>query len=363
MRGADANCIKDRSDVFKTCVHCCDDLGANEVLSTFPVGERLAFDSAKGRLWVICPHCSRWNLTPLEERWEAVEECERRFRGERLRAQTSNIGYVKLREGVGLVRVGAPLRPEFAAWRYGREFSRRRTRNLLWLGAGTIAVAGIITGGLAVGAFLPLPHLGVATYHLIRSRAGAPENFELPRGRYRAWTISGNETMVLPGADGAWHLHVRHHFGHVEYKGAEARRMLASLMVRVNRAGGSDALVQDAVTEVQRLPGDDLVRDIAEQSERFWSVDAERIRAFENRAWGGREKPPINRGGLSHLAPARRLALEMALHEVTEQRVLEGELAELEAAWREAEEIAGIADGLLVPPAAEEFIAEHRSKP
>jgi hypothetical protein len=234
---------------------------------------------------------------------------------------------------------------------------------LLWLGAGTIAAAGIITGGLAVGAFLPLPHLGVAAYHLLRGRARAPEHFELPRGRYRAWTISGNETMVLPDADGAWHLHVRHHFGHVEYKGAEARRMLASLMVRVNRSGGSDALVQDAVTEVQRLPRDGIIRDIAEQSERFWSVDAGRIRAFENRVWRVRgEKPPINRGGLSHLAPARRLALEMALHEVTEQRVLEGELAELEAAWREAEEIAGIADGLLVPRVAEAFVAEHRSK-
>ena len=57
-----ANYTKIRIDVFKTCVHCCDDLGANEVLSTFPVGERLAFDSVKGRLWVICPY-RRFNAT------------------------------------------------------------------------------------------------------------------------------------------------------------------------------------------------------------------------------------------------------------------------------------------------------------
>ena len=42
-----------------------------------------------------------------------------------------------------------------------------------------------------------------------------------------------------------------------------------------------------------------------------------------------------------------RLALEMAAHEETERRALEGELEELEAAWREADEIATIADALL----------------
>jgi hypothetical protein len=36
----------------------------------------------------------------------------------------------------------------------------------------------------------------------------------------------------------------------------------------------------------------------------------------------------------------------MALTEESERRALEGELAALEAAWREAEEIAAIADAL-----------------
>ena len=46
------------------------------------------------------------------------------------------------------------------------------------------------------------------------------------------------------------------------------------------------------------------------------------------------------------LPQADRLALEMALHEESERRALEGELAALEATWREAEEIAQIADVL-----------------
>ncbi len=36
----------------------------------------------------------------------------------------------------------------------------------------------------------------------------------------------------------------------------------------------------------------------------------------------------------------------MSLHEESERRALEGEMAELEEAWREAEEIAAITDAL-----------------
>lgn len=37
-------------------------------------------------------HCDRWNLVPVEDRWEAVEACERAFRSTRLRFSTANIG-------------------------------------------------------------------------------------------------------------------------------------------------------------------------------------------------------------------------------------------------------------------------------
>ena len=66
-----------------TCMFCEKSLGTNEVVEAFPVGRRLAFDSARGRLWIVCRKCQRWNLTPLEERWEAVEHCERLFRDTR----------------------------------------------------------------------------------------------------------------------------------------------------------------------------------------------------------------------------------------------------------------------------------------
>ena len=57
-----------------------------------------------------------------------------------------------------------------------------------------------------------------------------------------------------------------------------------------------------------------------------------------------------------------RLALEMAAHEETERRAMEGELAELEAAWREAEEIAGIADTLLLPKDVDEWLEKKQKQ-
>jgi hypothetical protein len=56
---------------------------------------------------------------------------------------------------------------------------------------------------------------------------------------------------------------------------------------------------------------------------------------------------------LRSLRPERRLALEMAVDE-------RAEVHELERRWREAEEIAEIADGLLTPPDLEEHLKRLR---
>src|SRR6185437_7955451 len=89
-----------------------------------PVGRRLAYDPRKGRLWVVCTRCGRWNLTPLEERWEAIDDAERLFRGTRLRMSTDNIGLACLRGSFELVRIGPALLPEIASWRYGARLAR-----------------------------------------------------------------------------------------------------------------------------------------------------------------------------------------------------------------------------------------------
>src|SRR4029453_4241437 len=108
--------------MYSTCLFCNNSLGGNDIVEEFPVGRRLAFDAGKGRFWVICHHCGRGNLSPLEERYNAIEGCERLFRDTFVRVSTGNIGLARLPSGVELVRIGQPLRPEFAAWRYGRQF-------------------------------------------------------------------------------------------------------------------------------------------------------------------------------------------------------------------------------------------------
>src|SRR5688572_9473403 len=138
--------------MYATCLFCNRPLGHNETLEQFPVGRRLAFDAAKGRLWVVCPGCERWNLTPLDERWEAIEEAEKLYRGTRLRAATDQIGLARLRDGTELVRIGEPLRPEFAAWRYGDQFGRRRRRQMTIAGVGVAGIGAVVVGGMAAGA-------------------------------------------------------------------------------------------------------------------------------------------------------------------------------------------------------------------
>src|SRR3954462_15654023 len=103
--------------MYSTCTFCYGALGRNEVLETMDVSSRVAFDPAKGCVWAVCPDCARWNLVPIEERWEIVDECERRFRRTTLRYSSGNIGLAWLGEDLELVRVGPPLPPEIAGGR------------------------------------------------------------------------------------------------------------------------------------------------------------------------------------------------------------------------------------------------------
>jgi hypothetical protein len=68
------------------------------------------------------------------------------------------------------------------------------------------------------------------------------------------------------------------------------------------------------------------------------------------------------RVGAMSLMPVERLALEMAVHEEAERRALEGELAKLAAEWKEAEEVAAIADDMFVTPTVDEWIKERSTE-
>ena len=345
--------------MYSTCLFCNEHLGRNEVIEHFPVGRRLAFDAAKGRLWVVCRKCERWNLTPLEERWEAIEEAERLFSESRLRVSTDNIGLARMREGTTLIRIGSALRPEFAAWRYGDQFGRRRRKHIVLTAAGITAVAGIAIAGPATGLIAGggwgLWQGTNALYNLyqsrrVRVRLRAPDGEHVLRIRKRQL----EQTAIVRTEDDSWGLRIRikalpgkaayelrpEHA--LLYTGREALRAASKLLPAVNETGAKPPEVQSAVRLVTEVVDPELL------FRRYAGQDTPARRVGRD-AHGN----PVQGHEVHALAKEVRLALEMAAHEEQERRALEGELAILEAAWRDAEEVAKIADDMFLPESAE----------
>ncbi len=367
--------------MYSTCIFCNSNLGTNEVIEHFPIGRRLAFDAEKGRLWVVCRKCERWNLSPLDERWEAIEECERQYRDTKLRASTDNIGLARVSEGLELVRIGRPHRPEMAAWRYGDQFGRRRRRYYTYAGVGAAAVAGVYVVGPALGLYaiggvgflgqtpqlfaqlyrrafgrvkLPMPWMDkpyvldaehVVKVNLIRddNELGwalrvpiAPTRFKLP------------STPGRPGDPPPPRI-VRHgkrgRRTSAVFVGDEAVRIAGKILPKINASGAAKDDVQRAVKLIEE--------------------DADPGRFFATQTRSGMLTPAslTEKGRIIKQIPKPiRLALEMSAHEDAERRALEGELAMLEAAWKEADEIAHISDNLLLPAEVENWFARLKRK-
>ncbi len=345
------------------------------------MGKALAFDAWKGRLWAVCPRCTRWNLAPIEERWEAVESAEKQFTDARLRVQSENIGLAKLRDGTRLIRVGQALPGELAAWRYGNQLLRRRRKYLLATGAvGIVAVAwsGLALAGVLGGAGA----LGGIGNILYQHRVGKRLVHQLPADEsptgspllLRRFQLSG--ARVTTGEDGDIALHLPNALESTREKlengrtvwlpvrsialeGRTARTVLGRAMVDAISGGASRSDLKHAVELLAKLGSAEEYLRFA--GKRNTGLGIPHVPNFNSRvSWqqfagtfrGERVPPPtelrapwcMNKG--RQLARPEALALEMALHEESERRALEGELAALEAAWREAEEIAHIADYL-----------------
>jgi hypothetical protein len=323
--------------MYSTCLFCNRPLGGNEVIEQFPVGQRLAFDCEKGRLWVVCHRCERWNLSPMEERWEAIEACERLFRDTRKRVSTDNIGLARHNAGLELVRIGRPLRPEFAAWRYGDQFGRRRKRAILY-GVGAVTVA----GGIMIGGALA----GVISGGVLAQSGNFVNLWINGRTRLKLPTAEGQVLKLklpdlqgarfVPGqVEGHWSLAIGKGQKERVFHGEDATRVAGLIMPQVNSAGASRDAVQDAVKQIESVgsPEGFLKQRIRPQATVAGSPGWLEIRKATT---------------IGKLPKPTRLALEMALHEEQERRALEGELKALELAWKAAEEIAAISDDLLL---------------
>lgn len=342
--------------MFTTCIHCTANLGRNEAFEIFPVGTRLAFDAVRGRLWVVCRTCDRWNLSPLEERWEAVEAAERRFCDSRLRVSTDNIGLARLKEGVDLIRIGEPQRPEMAAWRYGDQFGRRRKKQLLITGAvvgsATAILGGVLWVGASVGSFAGVYANGAIRDALIHGRPDKSiGKISLPDGRVVdvLRKHARMSTLVRGAADAPMQLRLESTVGTHLLEGDDAMRAAARILPTVNRFGGSRLQVQQAVALLDEIG--DPRRVLSTVQHRFGATESDPRWGHNSSKWKKARAGVENlRGALHTLEVRDRLALEMALHEESERRAMLGELGELERAWREAEEIAKISDDMFVSP-------------
>ncbi|MCC6244423.1 MAG: hypothetical protein IT353_16390 [Gemmatimonadaceae bacterium] len=280
---------------------------------------------------MICPACHRWNLSPMEERWEAVERAEQLYRETNTRFATEQIGLAVRRSGLRLIRIGTPIQREFAAWRYGAQLRSRFRR--AWLERG-IAQMRDAEGGLAAALFsvgepalfIPLIPLVVADAIRMSIRGATRVRGIVVRDEVLDVRVRHLGRMaIVADKDARWQLCVPHEKGHAVVSGDAVMPMLGRLLPHVNDVGASSHQVAQAVVKVEHFREPARLIDFALRSK-------ERGLPFAQM-----------------LGYEQRLALEMMVNEEQEQHALSGELATLHAAWKDAEEIAAIADGLLVP--------------
>lgn len=327
--------------MYQRCLVCHTPFPPNEALEHFPSGLRVAYDPSRGRLWAICRECKRWSLAPIEERWEALEELEKLVRDKaRLLSQTENISL--LREGpLEIVRVGRANLTEQAWWRYGRELAQRRKNYKALSTAGAVGAGLAIWGGMAAGGIgfigawvlwdkLPGRIPDAARWlrfgsDVWRGRERCPRcGFVFRRVRYRE-----RQNIILRHSPemGPAGIALRcprcrdHRDGGLHLEGMVAEHTLRRTLAYHHFQGASERTVSDASRLIQEAGS---------------PHDLTRILLKDGKALGD-----LGRTG--------GIALEIAANEASEQRLLELELAELEAHWRTEEELAAIIDGELTP--------------
>lgn len=303
-----------------TCVYCDHDLDS--------AAARPAFDPWLGRLWRVCPGCGRWNVIPLEDRWEALESLERRVRdagGSLLR--TPHLDLVRTPAGE-VIRVGRAPRPELAGWRYGDALPPLVPRGLrAWLRRVLLGIPSAPHG-------YDTSEIGILNYPFEATRwFASPFIEEAP-----ALTALFGQVPLSPSCPSCgealalapWSFqHVRlipagQEAGVAATCGScgtevvvplhDARPVLRLGLFLVNHRLRSSEVVEPAAVAIDRAEGPEgLLRGMARREQ-----------------------------SLGEAGAAGRLSLQMALDEMTEAELLEAE-------WREAEELAGIIDGELTP--------------
>ncbi|MFN2571032.1 MAG: hypothetical protein ABR537_05390 [Gemmatimonadales bacterium] len=310
--------------MFRSCAFCNAAFDGDGGPSGLGVGRRLAFDEWRGRLWVVCPRCSRWNLTPFDDRLERIEAVARAATQGRIAASTQQVALIRW-ERYDFVRVGKPPRVELATWRYGERLRNRQRERMKVVVPLTVAAIGLgIAANVAAGG-----GFGVIVWNIHRV---ADWMYLRMVGRRKVTMV---EPPLCAHCGSVMQLRARHvqharmvpdrhadmvvlvscprcHREGAQLTGGDAIHVLRQGLTYLNLVRGGRRRAEDAAREVDSMGGaDQLVRDVARRELTLRS-----------------------------LRPERGLALEMAVDE-------RAEVEELERQWKEAEEIAEIADGAL----------------
>ena len=328
-----------RRHVYTRCLFCRKPFSENGQLAYMPHGDRIAYDPAEGRLWVVCRSCHRWNLTPMETRDGALYELERVARDHaKLVAHTANISLLQARP-LTLIRVGEAGLTEQAWWRYGRELRRRRasfhsTRSKLTAATfGALAFVGDTLGlsdgdvsidwkDAPVTDILRWRHFGWAAWH---GRETCPYcNSTLRALRYElSWWV-----YPIHGPDGRMGVGVPCQRCDpwtpekvYELHGDVAENVLRRVLAYQNISGASERRITDAAQAIEGA---------GSAGEFTLAATAHRQSLWRMGATG-------------------TVALEIALNETVERRMLDLEVRALEFLWKKEEELARIIDNELTP--------------
>lgn len=326
--------------MFTSCAFCSGALGGDGGASGLGVGHRFAYDGWKSRAWVICQRCARWNLTPFDERLDVIAALDRMAAAGRVAATSDQVALVRL-GAYDIVRVGQPPRPEMATWRYGERIKARQREKMKVVVPIAIAVVGLsvavnIAAGGSMGAFMgQIPGLANGIYTgIVGNRKVAIEPPICSRcGR----------VMVLRSK------HVK------EARLQHTTGAALALLLICPRCKGEGALLEGSDAETALRSG--LTYLNLRHSARLKKKASEA--ALQVDAYGGPEafltRQALREVKVATYKGAEALALEMAVDEQAEVR-------ELERQWHDAEEIADIADNLLVDPVIEDELRRLKER-
>ena len=349
--------------VMRRCLSCYAAFPTNATFEHAPVGLRMAFDPARGRLWLICGACARWTLVPFEARWEALEELERTCADRaRLLKQGENVGLYRFGR-VEVIRVGRTGLREEAWWRYGLGFLSRADR-----------ARGLVRRGRIIHTLWALALTGVPIWGFYNAKDA------LARARRsRFGDVAWKGYSVCPTCDG---VQRRLLFSEMEGLVVEADGGVLHVRLACHRCGaagtggarrGTGAIGPGNAAVATREAGATGATG-AEAGHRWRGVVAEHVlrRALAFHNFAGAGQPDVesaiglvdhhggpaplihdlarNRTPLGALTRPQYLAGEIALNASLEDALLGDEVADLEARWREEEELAAIIDGELGMP-------------